>query len=77
MDSAEGELVKHFIGVHHGWGRSTWTGTRPLAPVNQDEDKVYEQILRFAALQKEYGWWGLAYLEAILKCADAYVSEEE
>jgi CRISPR-associated endonuclease/helicase Cas3 len=77
MDSAEGELVKHLIGVHHGWGRSTWTGTRPLAPVNQDEDKVYAQILRFAALQRRYGWWGLAYIEAILKGADAHVSEEE
>jgi CRISPR-associated endonuclease/helicase Cas3 len=77
MDSVSGELEKHTIAVHHAGGRPTWMGTRPLSPVNQDENKVYEQILRFAALQKKYGWWGLAYLEAILKCADASVSEGE
>jgi hypothetical protein len=36
---------------------------------------VEEQMQRFAKLQGELGWWELAYLEALLKCADALASE--
>jgi CRISPR-associated endonuclease/helicase Cas3 len=75
MDSVDDELAKHLVASHHAGARPSWTGTRPLAPVNQDEDKVYEQVLRFAQLQKKFGWWGLAYIEGILRAADAYVSE--
>jgi CRISPR-associated endonuclease/helicase Cas3 len=77
MDSAAAGLVRHLVAAHHAGGRPTWTGTRDLSPVLQDEDKVYQQILCFAKLQKAYGWWGLAYLEAVLRCADAYASEEQ
>lgn len=75
MDSIDDELAKHLVASHHAGARPTWTGTRPLAPVNRDEEKVYEQVLRFAQLQKEFGWWGLAYIECILRAADAHVSE--
>jgi CRISPR-associated endonuclease/helicase Cas3 len=77
VDSVNGELEKHTVAAHHAGGRPTWIRTLPLSPIYQDEDKVYAQILRFSVLQKKYGWWGLAYLEAILRCADAYVSEGE
>ena len=29
---------------------------------------------RFVALQQYYGWWTLAWLEALVKCADAIAS---
>ena len=69
-------LTKHLVASHHGSARPTWCGSRDLAPVQRDEDAVVDQINRFAKLQNELGWWGLAYIEAIFKAADAYTSEE-
>jgi CRISPR-associated endonuclease/helicase Cas3 len=74
MRSSEcGELTKHLIAVHHAGARPTWCGSRDLAPVNRNENAVVEAMNRFGSLQGEYGWWGLAYLEAIFKSADTYV----
>lgn len=33
-----------------------------------------ESIRRFAGLQRKYGWWRLAWLETLLRCADATAS---
>jgi hypothetical protein len=33
-------------------------------------------MLRFNRLQRQYGWWQLAYLEAVLKAADAMASRD-
>ena len=74
LSSGCGELTKHLIAVHHAGARPTWCGSRDLAPVNRNEDMVVEAANRFASLQDEYGWWGLAYLETIFKSADMYVS---
>jgi CRISPR-associated endonuclease/helicase Cas3 len=70
------ELTKHMVASHHAGARPTWSGSRELAPVQRDEEAVINQANRFARLQDEYGWWGLAYLEAIFKAADAYTSGE-
>jgi CRISPR-associated endonuclease/helicase Cas3 len=72
----QGELAKHVVGSHHSGARPTFTGNRALSPINRNETAVVEQINRFAELQNQYGWWGLAYLDAMLKCADAYASGE-
>ena len=69
-------LVKHIIASHHAGARPTWCGSRDLAPVNRNDDAVVEAANRFASMQDEYGWWGLAYLEAIFKAADSYASDD-
>jgi CRISPR-associated endonuclease/helicase Cas3 len=69
-------LTKHLVASHHSGARPTWCGSRDLAPVQRDEDAVVDQVNRFAKLQGEYGWWGLAYIESIFKAADAYTSGE-
>jgi CRISPR-associated endonuclease/helicase Cas3 len=74
MSSQYDELTRHLIASHHGSARPTWCGSRDLAPVNRNADVVVEQANRFAKLQSEYGWWGLAYIEAVFKAADAYTS---
>ena len=76
MAQTENELAKHLVGSHHAGARPSWIGERALAPINRDEDAVVTQVNRFAALQMRFGWWGLAYLDAMMKCADAYISEE-
>jgi CRISPR-associated endonuclease/helicase Cas3 len=68
------ELTQHLVAVHHAGARPTWCGSRDLAPVNRNEDMVVQVANRFASLQDVYGWWGLAYLEALFKSADSYVS---
>jgi CRISPR-associated endonuclease/helicase Cas3 len=76
LSSECGELTKHLIAVHHAGARPTWCGSRDLAPVNRNDDAVVEAANRFASMQDEYGWWGLAYLEAIFKAADSYASDD-
>jgi len=75
--NGESGLVQHLIASHHAGGRPTWLGEKGSSPIRQNPETVLEQVLRFADLQHRYGWWGLAYLEAILRSADAYVSADE
>ncbi|WP_019022503.1 type I-U CRISPR-associated helicase/endonuclease Cas3 [Thioalkalivibrio sp. ALE23] len=71
------ELVLHLIAAHHGHARPGFPDRRqwdPELPDAQSEHLARDAERRYARLQARFGPWGLAWLEAILKCADAWVS---
>ena len=71
------DLILHLIAAHHG-------NARPListagcedGPPSLLESKAGEAASRFARLQRQYGPWGLAWREAILRAADQSASRE-
>ncbi|HUG69655.1 MAG TPA: type I-U CRISPR-associated helicase/endonuclease Cas3 [Pirellulaceae bacterium] len=69
------DLTLHLIATHHGSGRPHF---RPAVydPFTDDErDAIHaESIRRFARLQRKFGWWTLAWLENLLRCADQMAS---
>ena len=70
------ELILHLIAAHHGHARPSFA---PQAfdrgvPASLCAAIAAEVPERFAALQQHYGWWTLAWLEALVKCADAIAS---
>jgi CRISPR-associated endonuclease/helicase Cas3 len=73
------DLILHLIASHHGYARPHF----PECAFDRENPKganfevATRAMLRFANLQIKYGWWQLAYLEAILKAADALASRAE
>lgn len=86
LDDSSRDLVLHLIAAHHGWarphfeprhfdpGEPSWAGGKPR-PTADNERLAVEVMQRFARLQQRFGRWGLAWLESILRCADAAASE--
>jgi CRISPR-associated endonuclease/helicase Cas3 len=69
-------LVRHLVATHHGYGRPHFPDRAADRehPVDS-RDHIGLQLRQFVALQQEHGWWGLAYLEALLKAADVRASK--
>jgi len=70
------DLVLHLIASHHGHARphfSEHAFDRETA-LEANSKGALEAIQRFAHLQASYGWWGLAWLEALFKAADGIAS---
>lgn len=61
---SENLLVKWLIASHHGRGRGPWFGQVDTASVGWMRRE----------LEKTYGPWGVCYIEAVLKSADAEAS---
>lgn len=82
------ELVLHLVASHHGFGRPLLPPVEDPAPVDVDisldgtptvqlntaETVDWEGPQRFAELCDQYGRWGLALLEAVVRLADIWCS---
>jgi CRISPR-associated endonuclease/helicase Cas3 len=69
------ELALHLVAAHHGHARPTIAAYDPGQPGAPEawgaqETRARAAALRFARLQRRYGPWGLAWLEALLRAAD-------
>jgi CRISPR-associated endonuclease/helicase Cas3 len=67
------DLLLHLVGVHHGHLRPSIAddGLTPTTEAEKQNPLRLEAAKRFARLQRLLGRWRLAYLEALLKTADA------
>jgi len=87
------DLILHLIASHHGYARpfapvvidtecpevtvagvTLSTEQRKACPPHRIDSGIAE---RFWDLTRRYGWWGLAYLEAVLRLADQQASADE
>lgn len=71
------DLVLHLVAAHHGRARPVIEieGCED-APPSLLETRARAVALRFARLQKQWGPWGLAWWEALLRAADQQASKE-
>lgn len=92
-DAHDRDLVLHLIGSHHGWGRPwfpVWKDEPDFRIAVNVEGISFECSSgwelaridsewadRFVHLNKQYGYWQLAYLESILRRADCMQSRKE
>jgi CRISPR-associated endonuclease/helicase Cas3 len=64
------DLALHLIAAHHGFGRPVIAAVDPDEPPTRSVARAPEIALRYARLQKRWGWWGLAWWESLLRAAD-------
>jgi CRISPR-associated endonuclease/helicase Cas3 len=68
------DLVLHLIAAHHGRARPHFPDVEshdPGSPAALVQTVLREVPSRFARLQRRFGRWGLAFVESIVRAADA------
>jgi CRISPR-associated endonuclease/helicase Cas3 len=70
------ELALHVVAAHHGRARPHFDSEETFDPEfpQRAVEMAGEAPRRFARLQRKYGRWGLAYLESLVRVADALAS---
>lgn len=72
------DLALHLIATHHGGSRPHFDTPIDREFLGEQCESIHtESICRFARLQRTYGWWHLAWLENLLRCADAQASADQ
>jgi CRISPR-associated endonuclease/helicase Cas3 len=72
------DLLQHLIAAHHGRARPHFPADEAFDPERAEDlsgSFAREVPRRFARLQRTYGRWGLAYLESLVRAADAMASQ--
>jgi len=72
------DLVLHLIAAHHGRARPHFPTEEAfdLERTASDAAEIVREVpRRFARLQRRYGRWGLAYIESLVRAADALASQ--
>ena len=70
------ELALHLIVAHHGYARPVIAPVHPDMPPSLAADLAQAAALRSARLQRQWGAWGLAWWEALLRAADWAASRQ-
>ncbi len=72
------DLLLHLVASHHAGARPFFEERQyDRDALSKSAEAALESARRYARLQSRFGPWGLAYLEAVFKCADGMASAEE
>lgn len=71
------QLALHLVAAHHGNARPTITTSGfDALPPSLVKARARDVALRYFEVQTNWGPWGLAWLEALLRAADAWASQD-
>lgn len=68
------DLVLHLVASHHGYARPYFLRSGYDYTIEAPREVNLDTMRRFVRVQREVGWWDLAYLEALLRASDVQAS---